>query len=89
MILASTDDDSLFVVVQEEMAIDPMMTVFVLVINVKSDNPDNHYIAFANDIDKYSIRMPWSHLTLDTRQRLLNYRGVSKNDSLKNKSSNH
>ncbi|MFZ4589389.1 MAG: hypothetical protein ACOYN6_00195 [Ignavibacteria bacterium] len=77
-ILACTDDDNVFIKVQDEMSIDPKMTIFILIVNTTNDNPDNHYIVFGEEDDKSSIRAGFNTLSDETKRKLLEWNEVNK-----------
>jgi hypothetical protein len=75
-ILASTDDDPVFIKVLEEMNIDPMPTYYCLVVNISDKNPDKHY---AKIYDKVN---PFSSLSKETQERLIGWCGTNKSNVL-------
>ncbi|MFZ4590883.1 MAG: hypothetical protein ACOYN6_07790 [Ignavibacteria bacterium] len=77
-ILANTDDDSVFIEVQKEMSIDPMMMSYILVINVYDSNPENHYIVFGEETDATSLRAAWFTISSKTQKKLLNWSAPNK-----------
>jgi len=79
-ILAGTDDDSVFIKVQEEMNIDPMLTFYILIVNISDNNPEKHYISFGTG--KYAIRAPFSSLSKKTQEKLIGWCGANKSNVL-------
>jgi hypothetical protein len=77
-ILASTDDDSMFVKVQDEMSIDPKMSTFSLVVNISDPNPENHYIVFGDETDATAIRQSWSTISKPIQQKLIGWTATNK-----------
>lgn len=79
-ILAYTEDDSVFLDLQREMSIDPLCSVYILVVNISDMNPENHYIVFGEEEDATSIRAAWNTLYLKTQQKLINWCGTNKSN---------
>ena len=79
-ILASTDDDSVFVKVQDEMAIDPRVSSYVLIVNVSDQNPENYYIVFGEETDATQIRASWNTISKPIQQKLLSWSGPNKSN---------
>lgn len=77
-ILACTDDDSVFIKVQDEMSIDPRVSSFILTVNVSDDNPENHYIVFGEEDDKTSIISSFSTLSNETKRKLIEWDDYNK-----------
>jgi len=77
-ILANTDDDPVFLDLQKEMSIDPLCSVYTLVVNISDINPENQYIVFGDEVDATSIRAAWFTISLKTQQKLLNWCGSNK-----------
>jgi len=75
---ANTDDDSVFVKVQDEMAIEPKLSSFTIIANISDPNPDNHYIVFGEETDPTAIRMSWSSLSKGVQTKLLAWSAPNK-----------
>jgi hypothetical protein len=79
-ILASTDDDSVFVRIQDEMSIDPKVSAYILIVNITDQNPENHYVVFGEETDATAIRTSWSAISKPVQQKLLNWSGPNKSN---------
>jgi hypothetical protein len=79
-ILACVDDDSTFINVQKEMNIDPILSYYILFVNISDKNPDKHYISFGTG--KYAIRAPFSSLNKKTQEKLISWGAPNKSNLL-------
>lgn len=70
-IYVTTSDDSLFLKVQKEMAIDPYLEAYMLIVNISSVNSDDYYVVFGEENDFYSIKMKWDNFSNDVRNGLI------------------
>ncbi|MCX6159083.1 MAG: tetratricopeptide repeat protein [Ignavibacteriae bacterium] len=75
-ILANTDDDSVFINVQNEMGIDPMVSAYYLTVNILGKNLDKHYVSFSMGED--AVRLPFYSLSNKTQEKLKNWCGTNK-----------
>jgi hypothetical protein len=66
-----TADDILFTKLQKDMAIDPIVDEYVLVVNITSDVADNQYIVFGQEDNVEAIKMSWNDITKEVRDGLL------------------
>ena len=67
----TTSDDILFVKVQKDMQIDPIVEAYVLVVNITSDNIDNQYIVFGQEDNTEAIKMSWNDISKEVRDGLI------------------
>jgi hypothetical protein len=79
-ILANTDDDSVFVKIQDELAIDPRVSSYVLVVNVSDQNPENWYVVFGEETDATAIRASWNTVSKPVQTKLLNWSAPNKSN---------
>ena len=75
---ANTDDDSVFVKIQDEMAMDPKLSSFTLIVNVSDADPNNHYIVIGEETDPTKIQVSWNNITKPVQQKLLNWSAPNK-----------
>lgn len=77
-IFARTEDDSIFYYVQEEMAIDPKLESYTIIVNLMDVNALNQYVSIGDETDPSAIRMAWSQLTKKIQDGLVNWMGTNK-----------
>lgn len=76
-IYADADDNYIFVKLQDELGIEPKMERYTIVINVNNDNPGPYIII--GDIEETSpMKFPWSKLSKDVQDGLINWSGDNK-----------
>ncbi len=75
---SNTDDDSVFVKIQDEMAMDPKLSSFTLIVNVSDADPNNHYVVIGEETDAAKIQMSWSQISKPVRDKLLNWSSTNK-----------
>ena len=59
-ILARAEDDSIFIIAQDDMGIDPKLESFTLVINIQDANPNNQFVVLGDESDPGASRYGWS-----------------------------
>jgi hypothetical protein len=77
-IFARTDDDSLFLLVQDDMGIDPKLESFTIVVNIADMNEMNHYVTLGDELDPNALRFPWAQLSKPVQQGLRSWTGTNK-----------
>lgn len=77
-IFARTDDDSLFLFVQDDMGIDPKLESFTIVVNIADMNEMNHYVTLGDELDPNALRFPWAQLSKRVQQGLRSWTGTNK-----------
>lgn len=75
---ASTDDDVLFVKLQTEMNIEPKMQSYMITVDLRDENPDNHKIIVGEPSDQSRIMKQWQLLSKETREGLKKWNGSNK-----------
>lgn len=75
---ASTDDDVLFVKLQDEMNIDPKMQSYMITVDLRDENPDNHKIIIGEPTDQSRLMMQWKQLSKETKEGLKKWNGSNK-----------
>ena len=79
-ILANTDDDSVFVKIQDELSIDPRVSSYILIVNVSDQNPENYYVVFGEETDATAIRASWNTISKPVQQKLLSWSAPNKSN---------
>jgi hypothetical protein len=77
-ILARSEDDSIFVIAQDDMGIDPKLESFTLVINISDPNTQNQYVVLGDELDPSAQRFAWSQLSKRVQDGLKNWTGTNK-----------
>ncbi len=77
-ILARSEDDSIFVIAQDDMGIDPKLESFSLVVNISDPNPQNQYVVLGDELDPSAQRFAWSQLSKRVQDGLKNWTGTNK-----------
>lgn len=75
---ASTDDDVLFVKLQDEMNIDPKMQSYMITVDLRDENPDNQKVIVGDPSDPTRIMMQWKQLSKETKEGLKKWNGSNK-----------
>ena len=76
-IYADADDSPIFVKLQDNLNIDPKMERYTIVVNIKKDNPEP-YIIFGDIEESSPKKFPWSKLSKDVQDGLINWTGDNK-----------
>ncbi len=77
-ILARTDDDSIFLLAQDDMGIDPKLESYTLVVNISDQNQINQYVVIGEESDPSAIRYSWAQLSKRVQDGLVNWTGTNK-----------
>jgi hypothetical protein len=77
-VLARAEDDSIFIIAQDDMGIDPKLESFTLVINISDPNAQNQYVVLGDELDPSSQRFAWSQLSKRVQDGLKNWTGTNK-----------
>jgi len=75
-ILADADDDPIFVKLQDDLHIDPKMERYTVIVDIRSKDASQQYILFGDDSNP--LRYPWSQVSAQVQQGLINWTGNSK-----------
>lgn len=76
-IYADADDNPIFVKLQDNLNIEPKMERYTIVVNIKKDNPEP-YIIFGDIEESSPKKFPWSRLSKDVQDGLINWTGDNK-----------
>src|SRR3990172_4720610 len=77
-ILARAEDDSIFIICQDDMGIDPKLESFTIIINITDPNPQNQYVVLGDEADPSAQRYAWSQLSKRVQDGLINWQGTNK-----------
>src|SRR5258706_1355488 len=77
-ICARAEDDSISIIGQDDMGIDPKLESFTLVVNITDPNPQNQYVVLGDELDPSSQRFAWSQLSKRVQDGLKNWSGTNK-----------
>ncbi|MFZ4589744.1 MAG: hypothetical protein ACOYN6_02010 [Ignavibacteria bacterium] len=75
---ASTDDDPLFVKLQDELNIEPKMQSYLITVDLRDKDENNHKIIIGELTDMTRIVASWKTLTKETRDKLIKWNGSNK-----------
>jgi hypothetical protein len=75
---ASTDDDILFVKLQDEINIDPKMQSYMITVDLRDKDENNHKIIIGELTDITRIVFAWKSLSKETRDGLIKWNGSNK-----------
>ena len=77
-ILARAEDDSIFIMAQDDMGIDPKLESFTLVVNTSDANAQNQYVVLGDESDPSAQRYAWSQLSKRVQDGLISWTGTNK-----------
>jgi hypothetical protein len=79
-ILASVLESELFGRVQDELAIEPRLESYTIIVNITDTEEQNQYIVIGDETDPTSPRYWWSQLSMATQKELLAYQGPNRKE---------
>ncbi|HMQ79176.1 MAG TPA: RHS repeat protein [Ignavibacteria bacterium] len=79
-ILASVMESELFGRVQDELAIEPRLESYTIIVNITDPEEQNQYIVIGDETDPSSPRYWWSQLSMATQKELLAYQGPNRKE---------
>jgi hypothetical protein len=79
-ILASVNELPVFALLQDELAIEPRLESYTIVINIRDTDEQNQYVVIGDENDATSLRYSWNQLSMDTQQKLLAYAGPNRKE---------
>ena len=82
---ARATDDSIFLKLQEELLIDPLLESYALTVNVLDPNPINQTVVIGDETSPDALRYSWSQLSKRVQDGLLNWTGSNKENLNKRK----
>lgn len=77
-ILARAEDDSVFIRIQEDMGIDPMLESYSMTINVSDSIVTNQYLVLGDETDPSAQRYYWNQISQRNQEGLLKWTGSNK-----------
>jgi len=84
-ILARAQDDSVFIKLQEELGVEPILETYVLVVNILDPNTAVQYVVIGDETSPDASRYLWSDLSPEVQKALLNWTGSNKENLNKKK----
>lgn len=79
-ILASVMENELFGRVQDELAIEPRLESYSIIVNITDPEEQNQYVVIGDETDPTSPRYWWSQLSMATQKELLAYQGPNRKE---------
>jgi len=79
-ILASVTENELFGIVQDELAIEPRLESYSIIVNIRDPEEQNQYVVIGDETDPSSPRYWWSQLSMTTQKELLAYQGPNRKE---------
>jgi len=79
-ILASVMENELFGRVQDELAIEPRLESYSIIVNITDPEEQNQYVVIGDETDPSSPRYWWSQLSMSTQKELLAYQGPNRKE---------
>lgn len=74
----TTSDDSLFIKVQNDMGISPYLDRYTIYIDVRNENPKEHFLVLGDINHESSMKFTWSQFSEFVKNGLLNWTGKNK-----------
>jgi len=84
-ILARAQDDSIFIMIQDDLLIDPKLESYTLTINILDPQPINQYVVIGDEYSPDALRYAWDQLSENVREGLINWVGSNKENLNKKK----
>jgi hypothetical protein len=84
---ARAEDDSIFIILQDDMSVDPKLESFTVVVNIEDGNVQNQFIVLGDEQDPSAVRFAWSQVSKRVQDGLINWSGTNK-ESLNQKKLN-
>lgn len=79
-ILASVLENEMFGRVQDELAIEPRLGSYSIIVNITDPDEQNQYVVIGDENDPSSPRYSWNQLSMDTQRDLLAYQGPNRKE---------
>lgn len=77
-ILARAEDDSIFIIAQDDMGIDPKLESYTIVVNITDANTQNQFVVLGDESDPSASRYAWSQLSKRVQDGLINWSNTNK-----------
>lgn len=84
-IFARASDDSIFILLQDDLLIDPKLESYVVTVNIQDPQPLNQYVVIGDETSPDALRYAWSQLSPRVQQGLINWVGTNKENLNKKK----
>lgn len=79
-IRASISENELFGIVQDELAIEPRLESYSIIVNITDNDEQNQYVVIGDESDQSSPRYSWNQLSMNTQRDLLAYQGSNRKE---------
>jgi len=77
-VYARSEDDSIFIIAQDDMGVDPKLESYTIVVNLMDGNTQNQFIVLGDESDPSAQRYAWSQLSKKVQDGLINWTGTNK-----------
>ena len=77
-IYARAEDDSIFIIGQDDMGIEPKLESYTIVVNLSDANAQNQFVVLGDESDPAAQRYAWSQLSKKVQDGLINWTGTNK-----------
>ena len=84
-ILARAQDDSVFVLIQDDLLIDPKLESYTLTVNILDPQPLNQYLVIGDEFSPDALRYAWDQISDNVKEGLINWVGSNKENLNKKK----
>ncbi|RPI13735.1 MAG: hypothetical protein EHM58_17865 [Ignavibacteriae bacterium] len=74
----TTSDDSLFIKLQEDMGIDPLLPAYTIYVDVRKTDLKNKFIVLGDINDESSMKFAWNRFREEVQKGLLNWKKPNK-----------
>ena len=84
-ILARAQDDSIFIILQDDLLIDPKLESYTFTVNILDPQPINQYVVIGDEYSPDALRYAWDQLSERVQEGLINWVGSNKENLNKQK----
>ena len=84
-ILARAQDDSIFIILQDDLLIDPKLESYTFTVNILDPQPINQYVVIGDEYSPDALRYAWDQLSENVQEGLINWVGSNKENLNKKK----
>jgi hypothetical protein len=84
-ILARAQDDSIFIILQDDLLIDPKLESYTFTVNILDLQPINQYVVIGDEYSPDALRYAWDQLSERVQEGLINWVGSNKENLNKKK----
>jgi hypothetical protein len=84
-ILARAQDDSIFIILQDDLLIDPKLESYTFTVNILDPQPINQYVVIGDEYSPDALRYAWDQISERVQEGLINWVGSNKENLNKKK----